>query len=63
MINNILPDPVTPQTVRDALKQDDICAVVKRTQPLLKKANRLEHLKFARYHENWTVEDWKRILW
>jgi len=31
--------------------------------PLLKKAHRLEHLKFARYHENWTVEDWKRILW
>jgi hypothetical protein len=21
------------------------------------------HLNFARYHENWTVEDWKRILW
>ena len=20
-------------------------------------------LNFARYHENWTVEDWKRILW
>ena len=26
-------------------------------------AHRLECLKFARYHENWTVEDWKRILW
>ena len=40
-INNILPDPVTPQTVRDALKQDDFCAVVKRKHPLLKKAHRL----------------------
>ena len=20
-------------------------------------------LKFAQYHENWTVEDWKRVLW
>ena len=20
-------------------------------------------LKFAKYHENWTVEDWKRVLW
>ena len=58
-INNILPDAVTPQTVRNALKQDDFCAVVKRKHPLLKKGHRLEHLKFARYHENWTVEDWK----
>jgi hypothetical protein len=23
----------------------------------------MERLKFARYHENWTVEDWKRVLW
>ena len=56
-INNILPNPVTPQTVRNALKQDNFCAVVKRKCPLLKKAHRLERLKFARYHENCTVED------
>jgi hypothetical protein len=62
-INNILLNPVTPQIVRNALKQDDFCAVVKRKCPLLKKAYRLEHLKFVRYHNNWTVEDWKRILW
>ena len=62
-INNILPDPVTPQTVRNAFKQDDFCTVVKRKCPLLKKAHRLEHLTFARYHENWTVEDWKMTLW
>src|SRR5260370_25754038 len=62
-INNILPDPVTPQTVRNTLKQNDFHAVVKRKCPLLKKAHRLDHLKFARYHENWTVENWKRILW
>jgi transposase len=62
-INNTLPNPITPQTVRNALKQSDFRAVVKTKCPLLKKAHRLERLKFARYHENWTVEDWKRILW
>jgi transposase len=62
-INNILSNPVTPKTVRNTLKQDDFHAVVKKKRPLLKKAHRLECLKFARYHENWTVEDWKRILW
>ena len=56
-------NPITPQTVMNALKQSDFCAVVKMKCPLLKKAHRLiKHLKFARYHENWTVEDWERIL-
>jgi len=62
-INNILPSPVTAQTVRNSLKENGFCSVVKKKCPLLKKAHRLECLKFARYHENWTVEDWKRILW
>ena len=60
-INNILPNPITPQTIRNTLKKNDFHSVVKRKCPLLKKAHRLECLKFARYHENWTVEDWKRI--
>src|SRR5258708_13586022 len=60
-INNILPNPITPQTVRNALKENNFCAVVKRKCPLLKKAHRQEHLKFSRNHENWTADDWKRI--
>ncbi len=51
-IIQILPDPVTPQTVRNALKQNDFHAVVKKKCPLLKKAHRLDCLKFARYHKN-----------
>ena len=62
-INSILSNPVTPQTVRNTLKQDDFHAVVKKKRPLLKKAHKLECFKFAKYHENWTVEDWKSILW
>ena len=56
-INNILSNPVTPKTVRNTLKQDDFHAVVKKKRLFLKKAHRLKCLKFARYHENWTVED------
>jgi hypothetical protein len=36
-INNILPNLVTPQTIRNASKQDDFCAIIKRKCPLLKK--------------------------
>ncbi len=62
-INNIIPNPVTPQTVRNVLKENNFRSVVKKKCPLLKKQHQLNHLKFAKYHENWTVEDWKRVLW
>ena len=30
---------------------------------MLKAAHCACCLKFAEYHQNWTVEDWKRVLW
>ena len=30
---------------------------------MLKQTHHQRWLKFAQYHENWTVEDWKRVLW
>jgi transposase len=62
-INGIIPNPVTSQTVRNALKKNQFYAATKKKTPLLKCAHCIQHLEFARYHENWTVEDWKRILW
>ena len=56
-INDILPSPVTPQKVRNALKERNFCSVVKQKQPLLKQAHWQNCLKFAQKHENWTVED------
>ena len=37
-INNILPNPVTPQTVRNALKEDDFHSIVKQKHPLQKRS-------------------------
>jgi transposase len=62
-INNIFPSPVTPQTVRNALKSNDFHFVIKQKCPLLKKAHREDCLKFSQYHENWTVKEWKMVLW
>ena len=62
-INNIISSPVTPQTVRNSLKENNFRSVVKQKHPLLKKAHQQDHLKFTQYHQNWTVEDWKRVLW
>jgi transposase len=61
-IITIIPNPVNPQTVRNVLKENNFCSVVKKKCPLLKKQHRINCLKFAQYHETWTVEDWKRIL-
>jgi hypothetical protein len=56
-INIIISNPVSPQTIRNTLKEQGFKAVVKKKCPLLKKTHRLAHLQFARYHENWTMND------
>src|SRR5260370_26335753 len=62
-INSIIPNPVTPQTVRNVLKESGFYSVTKKKVPMLKLVHRQKRLKLSRYHENWTVEDWKRGLW
>src|SRR6202040_4426980 len=59
----IIPNPVTAQTVRNALKESGFYSATKKKTPLLKRAHRIRRLQFAKYHENWTVEDWKRVPW
>jgi len=62
-ISSTTSSPVTPQTVRNSLKENNFHSVVKQKCPLFKKAHQWDRLKFAQYHQNWTVEDWKRVLW
>ena len=62
-INSTLPQPVHPQTVRNALKEAGFYSATKKKVPMLKATHCQKHLKFAQYHESWTVEDWKRVLW
>ena len=38
-------------------------AVVKRKRPLLSKRHRRERLDFALAHQDWTVDDWKKVVW
>ena len=51
-INNILPNPVSAQTVRNALKENGFSSVVKKKCPLLRRHHQEDCLKFAKYHEN-----------
>jgi hypothetical protein len=36
---------------------------IKKKKPYLKKTHRERRLKFAKKYRNWTVEDWKRVIW
>jgi hypothetical protein len=37
--------------------------IVKKKQPLLKPRHRQARLDFALTHKDWTIEDWKRVVW
>ena len=32
-------------------------------KPLLRKVNQQKRLAWAKFHENWTVQQWKKVLW
>ena len=62
-INSTIPHPVHPQTVRRTLQESGFHSATKKKVPMLKKTHRQRRLEFTQRHENWTVADWKRVLW
>ena len=52
-IKSIIPNPVNPQTVRNALKEAGLRSATKKKVPMLKAAHHACCLKFAEYHQNW----------
>jgi transposase len=62
-INSIISNPVSSQTVRRALKNNSFKAVTKKKKPLLTAVHRKKCLAFAQKYKDWTVDDWKRVIW
>src|SRR5713101_5962389 len=62
-INTIIPHPASSQTVRNVLKKQSFKAVTKKKKPLLSAMHRKKCLAFALKYKEWTVEDWKRVIW
>jgi len=50
------------ETVRKHLKKEGLKAVVKKKHPMLTKHHK-EWMDFAVSHLQWTLEDWKRVVW
>jgi len=62
-LRNITNIPISVSTVRRNLKEAGLKAVVKRKRPFLRPHHRKARLEFAESHKEWTLEDWKRIIW
>ena len=62
-LGDITNQPLSSKTVRRCLKKAGMKAVVKKKRPLLSKKHRRNRLDFALAHKDWTLEDWKRVIW
>jgi transposase len=62
-LQDITNQSLTSQTTCNHLKKAGLKAVVKAKKPLLTKRHRKERLDFALAHQDWTVEDWKTVVW
>ena len=62
-LQNIINQPLSAKTVHPHLSEAGIEAVVKRRRLFLSKHHRRERLDFAITHQDWTVEDWKTVVW
>jgi hypothetical protein len=62
-LQDVTNQSISSQTVRRNLKKSGLRPVVKRKRPLLKPRHRKDRLDFAESHKEWTLEDWKRVIW
>ena len=54
---------VSDWTVREIFKDAGLQARKKEKRPKLSDKNIKERLEFARQHKDWTMEDWKHVVW
>ena len=54
---------ISLNTIKQHLRSANLWGKVAVRKPLLRPINKQKRLKWAKEHQNWTVEDWKRVLW
>src|SRR5215469_9793508 len=54
---------ISAETIRWRLRGIGMQPLVKKKRPSLSKRHRRERLDFAIGHKDWTVEDWKKVIW
>lgn len=54
---------ISPQTVRNRLHQFELYGRNIISKPLLTNTHQKKRLAFAKKYQNWTINDWKKVLW
>ena len=62
-LQDVINQPISAETTRRYLKRAGLKAVVKKKKPLLTARHKRARMDFALAHKDWTVEDWKRVVW
>lgn len=62
-VNNCLPQPISVSTVRNRLREKGLNGHVALRKPLLRPINKRKRSAFAKKYQNWTVDQWKSVLW
>ena len=62
-LTNIINHPLSANTVHQHLKKAGMKAVVKSKCPVLTAKHCKACLDFAYAHKDWTIEDWKKVIW
>ena len=62
-LTNIVNQPLSTSTVHRQLRKTGMKAVVKSKQSLLSAKHCKTCLDFAYTHKDWTLEDWKKVVW
>jgi hypothetical protein len=63
MLRNINNTSLSIETVCKGLKKAGWKAVVKKKRPMLSRHHKKERMDFTLSHKEWTLEDWKRVVW
>ncbi|KAJ1299760.1 hypothetical protein OPQ81_000669 [Rhizoctonia solani] len=62
-LSGLTRESISPRTVRRALKRAGLKPKKKVKKPKLTPAHIKARIHFAEAHKDWTIEDWKRVLW
>ena len=54
---------VSKRTIQRALRTEDIQSCVLRPKPLISPINKAKRLDFAKQYQNYTIADWRRVIW
>ena len=63
ILQNTQDQHCSTETIHCGLKKSGLRAAPKKKCPLLSFNHKKARMDFALAHENWTIDDWKRVIW